>query len=106
MWKVCGWRPKVGLDDAQERHIIDAEMTHWFLPGDTKTMARLTIEFPDEASQILARLAAEDQTSKREVLRRALALYNHLHEQGVRTGGVRKLSITDKDDHILKDILF
>ena len=69
-------------------------------------MPRLTIEFPDEVNQVLEKLAADDQTTKRDVLRRALALYNHLHEQGVKAGGDRKVSITDKDDRILKDILF
>ena len=69
-------------------------------------MPRLTIEFPDEVNQILEKLAAQDDTTKRDVLRRALALYNHLYEQGVKPGGQRKLSITDKDDRILKDILF
>jgi len=69
-------------------------------------MPRLTIEFPDEVNQILEKLAEKDQTTKRDVLRRALALYNPLFEQGVRAGGDRKVSITDKDDHILKDIIF
>ena len=66
-------------------------------------MAKL---WADEADQILRRLAAEEKTTKRDVLRRALALYNHLNEQGVKTGGQRKLSITDKDDKISKDIVF
>lgn len=69
-------------------------------------MPRLTIEFPDEVNEILEKLAEKDQTTKRDVLRRALALYYHLMQQGVRPGGDRKLSITDKDDQILKDILF
>ena len=69
-------------------------------------MPRLTIEFSDDVNEILQKLAKTDQTTKRDVLRRALALYNHLVEQGVKPGGDRKISITDKDDHILKDIVF
>ena len=69
-------------------------------------MPRLTVEFPDEVNKILEALAEKDQTTKRDVIRRALALYNHLIQQGLKPGGDRKLSITDKDDHILKDIVF
>ncbi len=69
-------------------------------------MARLTIEFPDEGDQILRRLAQQEHTTKREVIRRALALYNYVHEEGVRMGGERRLSITDKESKVVKDILF
>ena len=69
-------------------------------------MPRLTVEFPDEVNKILEALAEKDQTTKRDVIRRALALYNHLIQQGLKPGADRKLSITDKDDHILKDIVF
>lgn len=68
-------------------------------------MGRLTVEFPDQVTEILSKLAKEDQTTKTEVIRRALALYNYLHEHGVKKGD-RKLSITDKDDTIIKDIVF
>ncbi len=69
-------------------------------------MPRLTIEFPEEVNDVLTKLAKAGHTTKRDVLRRSLALYNHLYEQGVREGGDRKVSITDKKDNILKDILF
>ena len=68
-------------------------------------MHRMTIEFPDEVNDVLKKLAKEGQTSKREVIRRALSLYDYLHEQKVK-GGARKLSITDQNDKLLKDILF
>ena len=68
-------------------------------------MPRLTIEFPEEGDKILRKLAKNDHTSKREVIRRALALYNYLHEEGVGMGGERRLSITDKDSKVIKDIL-
>lgn len=68
-------------------------------------MARLTVEFPPAVNDILEKLADAEQTTKRETIRRALALYNYIHEQGV-TGEDRKLSITDRNDRILKDIVF
>ncbi len=69
-------------------------------------MPRLTIEFPDEGDEILRKLAKDEHTTKRDVIRRALALYNYVHEEGVRMGGDRRLSITDKDSKVVKDILF
>ena len=68
-------------------------------------MPRLTIEFPDEGDKILSRLAKDEHTTKREVIRRALALYNYINEEGVRMGGERRLSITDKDGRVVKDII-
>ncbi len=69
-------------------------------------MARLTIEFPDEGDRILKKLAKDEHTTKREVIRRALALYNYLHQEGVKMGSDKRVSITDKDNKIIKDILF
>lgn len=69
-------------------------------------MARLTIEFPDEADAILGKLAKDEHTTKREVVRRALAIYNYLNEEGVKMGSGRRVSITDKDGKVMKDILF
>ena len=69
-------------------------------------MPRLTIEFPEEGDKILSRLAKDEHTTKREVIRRALALYNYINEEGVRMGGgERRLSITDKDGRVVKDII-
>ncbi len=69
-------------------------------------MARFTVEFPESVDQMLTKLATEEQTNKREIIRRAIALYNYLHENGVKTGGERKVAITDKQDQVLKEILF
>lgn len=67
-------------------------------------MPRLTIEFPDQISEILTSLAKKDQTTKVDVIRRALALYNYVHREAV--DKKLKLSITDDRDAILKDIVF
>lgn len=69
-------------------------------------MARLTVEFPDETTKMLDKLAKDTDSSKREVLRRAIALFNYVTEQGVKAGSKKKLSITDMDDNIERDILF
>lgn len=66
-------------------------------------MARLTVQFPDRTSKILEELSEDNQVSKTEVLRRALALYKYLGEE-VRKGKGKKLAIADKDDKILKEI--
>lgn len=67
-------------------------------------MARMTIDFPDKVNTMLEELAKKDQISKAEVLRRALALYSYAHEETEKQK--RKLSITDTQDRIIKDILF
>jgi len=67
-------------------------------------MPRLTIEFPNKVNNMLKDLAHQDQTTKVEVLRRALALYNYVHKEAINKN--LKLSITDEGDTILKDIVF
>jgi len=69
-------------------------------------MPRLTIDFPDEVSAILEKLAKDEKTSKREVVRRALAMYNYFHEEGVKMGGEKNVAITDKSDKVLTRIVF
>jgi predicted transcriptional regulator len=67
-------------------------------------MARLTIEFNDQVNEILEKLAEKDDTTKVDVLRRALALYNYVHKEAIEKN--LKLSITDEKDEILKDLIF
>ena len=67
-------------------------------------MPRLTIEFPEQFSEILTDLAKKDQTTKVDVLRRALMLYKYVHREAV--DKQLKLSITDEQDKIIKDIVF
>jgi predicted transcriptional regulator len=67
-------------------------------------MAKLVLEFPDDINTLLDKLAEREGISKPEVIRRAIALYSYVHEEAVEKK--RKLSITDKDDTILKDIEF
>lgn len=67
-------------------------------------MPRLTIEFPDKVNDILKELSKKDETTKVDVLRRALALYNYVHREAIEKD--KKLSITDDEDNIIKDIVF
>lgn len=67
-------------------------------------MPRMTIEFPKQVNEMLKDLAEKDQTTKLDVLRRALALYDYLHREAAEKN--LKLSLTDDEDTIIKDILF
>lgn len=67
-------------------------------------MPRLTIEFPEQVNEILKDLAKKDETTKVDVLRRALALYNYIHREAIDKN--LKLSITDDKDTILREIVF
>ena len=67
-------------------------------------MPRMTIEFPDKVNNMLEELAKKDQISKTEVLRRALALYSFAHQET--ENKKRKVSITDDQNKVIKDILF
>ena len=66
-------------------------------------MARLTVQFPDPTSEILADLSAQDQVSKTEILRRALSVYKYLAKET--QDGKRKVAITDENGKVVKEIL-
>ncbi|HKZ41796.1 MAG TPA: hypothetical protein VJ044_12595, partial [Candidatus Hodarchaeales archaeon] len=66
-------------------------------------MGKLTVQFSDQASEVLSDLSQKDQVSKTEILRRALSVYKYL-EQETR-GGKRKIAITDEDGTVVKEIL-
>jgi 20S proteasome alpha/beta subunit len=70
-------------------------------------MPRLTVEFPESTNEVLEKLAEEEGTTKREILRRALSIYSTLHDEGVRIGGNRNVVIVDKDgDKLIKQLVF
>lgn len=66
-------------------------------------MPRITIEFPEQIDKILKELAEKGETSKVDVLRRALALYNYVNKE-VKEKDL-KLAVADKEDKILKEII-
>ncbi len=67
-------------------------------------MPRMTIEFPDQVNEMLKNLAEKDRTTKLDVFRRALALYDYVHREAAEKN--LKLSITDDEDTIIRDIVF
>ena len=67
-------------------------------------MPRMTVEFPDEANEMLRDLAKKGQTSKVDVIRRALALYNYVQREVKEKD--RRLLITGSDDEAIKEIVF
>ena len=66
-------------------------------------MPRLTIDFPEPVDDILKDLAKQGHTSKVEVIRRALALYNYVNKE-VKAKDL-KLAVTNEDDSVLKEIV-
>ena len=67
-------------------------------------MPKMTLDFTDEVYKRLHDLANRENISTVEVIRRALALYSYAQEETVEKK--RKLSITDDQDKILKNIVF
>ena len=66
-------------------------------------MPRITIEFPEQVDKILRDLAEQGDTSKVDVIRRALALYNYVNKE-VKEKDL-KLAVADEEDKILKEIV-
>ena len=66
-------------------------------------MARLTVQFPDRTSEILTELASRDQSTKTEVINKALALYKYLQRET--RDGTHRIVVVDESDKILKEIV-
>jgi predicted transcriptional regulator len=66
-------------------------------------MPRITIEFPEQVDKILRELAQKGDTSKVDIIRRALALYNYVNKE-VKEKDL-KLTIANEDDKIVKEIV-
>ena len=67
-------------------------------------MPRMTIEFPKQVDNILKELAKNHSTTKADVLGRALSLYYYVEKETKDKN--QKLSITDEEDKVLKDIMY
>ena len=68
-----------------------------------KSVPKLTLEFNDAMNEILRQLADKEDTTKVDIIRRALALYKYVEEE-VKKDNRRKLAITE-DDRVLKEII-
>lgn len=67
-------------------------------------MVRLTLEFEEDVDRLLRDLARAERIDKYEVIRRALALYQHLHK--AETVQNRKLHIIDEQGKVIENIVF
>ncbi len=66
-------------------------------------MARLTVEFNDDLTKLLTRLADDKSVSKADILRRAIALYDFADREA-KSDPEKRLSIT-KGGERLTDIV-
>jgi predicted transcriptional regulator len=66
-------------------------------------MPKLTVEFNDRMNEMLEQLAQEEDTSKVDIIRRALALYKYVEDE-VRENDKRKLAIAEGDE-VIKEIV-
>jgi hypothetical protein len=64
---------------------------------------KLTVEFNDKMNDILGQLAEQKGTTKVDVLRRAVALYNYLDSEQ-KAGENQRVSIT-QNNKVVKDIV-
>jgi len=67
-------------------------------------MPRYSIDLNDQFDTKLSKMAVEKGTTKAEIIRRAVASYTYLNQQVEGDNG-RKISITDGDDRVEKDIV-
>jgi hypothetical protein len=65
-------------------------------------MTRLNLEVSPKMDELLTELAREKSTTKADVLRRAVALYNYVETQ--LAAGDRTLAIA-QNDRVIKDIV-
>ena len=64
---------------------------------------RTTVEFPRLDAELLASLCAHFETTKTEVIRRALSLFGAVTRET--DGDKRRLAIVDEDGRLVKEIL-
>ena len=67
-------------------------------------MPQYTVEFGTAFDRLLGELAQAKGTTRSEILRRAVATYEFLDRHVDPAVGV-KVSITDRDDQVLKDVM-
>ena len=68
-------------------------------------MPRYTIDVGDKFDSILKELSVANETTKSEIIRKAVALYSYLSQELENKERGKKLSITDREDRVLKDIV-
>ncbi len=66
-------------------------------------MPRMTVNLPDPVNSLLEELADRQGTTKTEILRRALALYDYVEDETA--DDKLRLALIDKQDHPKKEIV-
>jgi predicted transcriptional regulator len=67
-------------------------------------MPKLTIKFDDKVNKMLEELSERKDTTKVDIIRRALATYKYLDDETLE--GDKRVSVTSaKEDKILKDVV-
>ncbi len=67
-------------------------------------MPKLTIKFDDSINKILVDLAQRKNTTKVDIIRRALAAYKYLDDETHE--GDKRISVTSaKEDKIIRDVI-
>ena len=65
-------------------------------------MPRLTVDVGSDFDKVLTDLSTSKETTKAEIIRRAVASYTYLNKQ-VQDG--KKVSITTQEDKVVKDVI-
>lgn len=67
-------------------------------------MKRINLDVSDDVNKTLEDLAKEKDTTKADIIRRALASYAYLDRETDREAGI-KVSISNREDRVLKDVI-
>ena len=65
-------------------------------------MPRYTVDFGEKFDRLLTELARSDETTKSEIIRRAVAAYSYLRSEA---HDGKKVSITNAQDQVVKDVV-
>jgi hypothetical protein len=82
---IVGKEPKISTGNKQKQKTI-----------------RLTLDVTEDFDTVLVELAEKRHASKSDILRTAVAYYAYLSQS---VGKDRKLSVTDMNDKVIKDIV-
>ena len=68
-------------------------------------MPRYTMDFGDKFEEMVAKLAEEKGITKAELIRRAVATYNYLTSETQDKKKRLKVSLSDHENRVLKDVI-
>jgi hypothetical protein len=68
-------------------------------------MPRYTMDFGDKFDDLVAKLAQDKGITKAELIRRAVATYNYLTNETQDNKKGLKVSLSDQENKVLKDVI-